>query len=103
MRNGDHFRVVAVPAQFCPPRGPEASARADQTEPAALVVAQSLEPIDRTLHNLGIVLWAFGLVGVIGAALAGNAIAQSGLRPLTRADGRRRARRPDGRADARSR
>jgi two-component system sensor histidine kinase MprB len=51
-------------------------------QPAALVVAQSLAPIDRTLHNLGIVLWAVGLLGVIGAALAGNAIAQSGLRPL---------------------
>jgi two-component system sensor histidine kinase MprB len=52
-----------------------------------LVVAQSLKPIDRTLHNLGIVLWAIGLLGVIGAALAGNAIAQSGLRPLARLTG----------------
>jgi two-component system sensor histidine kinase MprB len=85
-RDGEHFRVVAVPAAFCP-----LHARCDLNErllePAALVVAQSLNPIDRTLHNLGIVLWAFGLVGVIGAALAGNAIAQSGLRPLTRLTG----------------
>src|SRR5207247_2506109 len=53
----------------------------------ALVVAQSLEPIDHTLHNLGIVLWSVGLLGVIGAALAGNAVAASGLRPLARLTG----------------
>ncbi|GAA0960191.1 HAMP domain-containing sensor histidine kinase [Kribbella koreensis] len=81
-----HYRVVAVPAQFCPI--PDESCQAgDPTIPAALVVAQSLGPIDRTLHNLGIVLWAIGLLGVIGAALAGNAIAQSGLRPLARLTG----------------
>jgi two-component system sensor histidine kinase MprB len=70
-RNGPHYRLVAVPAG----------------NHTALVVAQSLAPIDRTLHNLGIVLWAVGLLGVIGAALAGNAIAQSGLRPLARLTG----------------
>lgn len=83
-RNGAHFRVVAVPANYCPLLR---SCSPDELRPAALVVAQSLEPIDRTLHNLGIVLWAVGLVGVIGAALAGNAIAQSGLRPLSRLTG----------------
>lgn len=83
-RSGPHFRVVAVPAQYCPVG---AQCPPDELEPAALVVAQSLEPIDRTLHNLGIVLWAVGLIGVIGAALAGNAIAQSGLRPLGRLTG----------------
>ena len=85
VRNGPHFRVVALPAKFCP-----LTTRApcdDALEPSALVVAQSLQPIDRTLHNLGIVLWAVGLLGVIGAALAGNAIAQSGLRPLARLTG----------------
>jgi two-component system sensor histidine kinase MprB len=66
-RTGPHYRVVAVPAG----------------NHTALVVAQSLAPIDRTLHSLGIVLWAVGLLGVIGAALAGNAVAQSGLRPVT--------------------
>ncbi|GAB3827996.1 HAMP domain-containing sensor histidine kinase [Kribbella italica] len=86
-RNGEHFRVVAVPARFCPYVANSCDPEDGQTQPAALVVAQSLDPIDRTLHNLGIVLWAFGLVGVIGAALAGNAIAQSGLRPLTRLTG----------------
>jgi two-component system sensor histidine kinase MprB len=89
VRNGEHYRVIAVPAGYCPlPDGRRCDA--DETiapEPAALVVAQSLTPIDRTLHNLGIVLWAVGLLGVIGAALAGNAIAQSGLRPLARLTG----------------
>jgi two-component system sensor histidine kinase MprB len=81
-RQGPHYRVVAVPAQVCPvPVSPGVPCPEDK-QPAALVVAQSLAPIDRTLHNLGIVLWAVGLLGVIGAALAGNAIAQNGLRPL---------------------
>lgn len=85
-RNGSHYRVIAVPAGYCPlPGGVRCDD--DQLEPSALVVAQSLTPIDRTLHNLGIVLWAVGLLGVIGAALAGNAIAQSGLRPLARLTG----------------
>lgn len=82
-----HFRVIAVPAQFCPRDDGRKCGEGDETIPAALVVAQSLKPIDRTLHNLGIVLWAVGLLGVIGAALAGNAIAQSGLRPLARLTG----------------
>jgi two-component system sensor histidine kinase MprB len=69
--NNQHYRVVAVPL-------------GDNT---ALVVAQSLAPIDHTLHNLGIVLWAVGLLGVIGAAIAGNAVAASGLRPLARLTG----------------
>ncbi|MGC4937060.1 sensor histidine kinase [Kribbella sp. DT2] len=85
VRNSGHVRVIAVPTQFCPYKGVRCSP--DEVEPGALVVAQSLAPIDQTLHNLGIVLWAFGLVGVIGAALAGNAIAQSGLRPLVRLTG----------------
>ncbi|MEV8377747.1 ATP-binding protein [Kribbella sp. NPDC056861] len=85
--NSSHFRVVAVETRFCPREDGEACGNEVPTIPAALVVAQSLKPIDRTLHNLGIVLWAIGLLGVIGAALAGNAIAQSGLRPLARLTG----------------
>ncbi len=84
--NSAHYRVIAVPARFCP-REDDEPCRIDETIPSALVVAQSLKPIDQTLHNLGIVLWAVGLLGVIGAALAGNAIAQSGLRPLARLTG----------------
>jgi two-component system sensor histidine kinase MprB len=83
---GPHFRVVAVPAQYCPEPDRRGSCLAEY-QPAALVVAQSLRPVDQTLHNLGVVLWAVGLLGVIGAALAGNAIAQSGLRPLARLTG----------------
>jgi len=83
---GSHFRVVAVPAHYCPLQA-DCQIDPDQYRPSALVVAQSLAPIDRTLHNLGVVLWAFGLIGVIGAALAGNAIARSGLRPLARLTG----------------
>nr|WP_238355210.1 HAMP domain-containing sensor histidine kinase [Kribbella sandramycini] len=82
---GDHYRVVAVPAQYCPQVSRECYP--DEYIPSALVVAQSLKPIDRTLHNMGIVLWAVGLLGVIGAAIAGNAIAVSGLRPLQRLSG----------------
>jgi two-component system sensor histidine kinase MprB len=85
--NSSHFRVVAVQTRFCPKEDGSACEDDDPTIPAALVVAQSLKPIDRTLHNLGVVLWAIGLLGVIGAALAGNAIAQSGLRPLARLTG----------------
>ncbi|HZX02593.1 HAMP domain-containing sensor histidine kinase [Kribbella sp.] len=81
-----HFRVVAVPARFCPV-DTRCDLEPDFLQPGALVVAQSLGPIDQTLHNLGIVLWAFGLIGVIGAALAGNAVARSGLRPLARLTG----------------
>ncbi|MFI5736061.1 sensor histidine kinase [Kribbella sp. NPDC051587] len=87
---GTHYRVIAVPALFCaqPLRSSECVANdPDNWQPAALVVAQSLKPIDRTLHNMGIVLWAVGLLGVIGAAIAGNAIAASGLRPLARLSG----------------
>jgi two-component system sensor histidine kinase MprB len=85
-RNGPHYRVIAVRADYCAARSCDPD-NPDEFQPAALVVAQQLRPIDRTLHNLGIVLWAVGLLGVIGAALAGNAIAQSGLRPLARLTG----------------
>jgi len=84
---GPHYRVVAVPAQFCPSNSIDLNCGPGEYVPAALVVAQSLGPIDRTLHNMGIVLWAVGLLGVIGAAIGGNAIAASGLRPLARLTG----------------
>src|SRR5512145_432980 len=46
------FRVVAVPTQ----------------EPGvALVLAQSLEPTEKTLERLGLVLTIFGLLGVLAA------------------------------------
>jgi two-component system sensor histidine kinase MprB len=65
-RGGPIYRVVAVPAG----------------DGQALVLAQSLVPTNRTLHNLGVVLWLIGGLGVFGAAMAGNAVARSGLRPI---------------------
>jgi two-component system sensor histidine kinase MprB len=67
--DGEDFRVVTVPAR----------------DPGqALVLAQSLEPQQRTLAKLGVVMLLFGLAGVIGAAAAGWAVARNGLRPVRR-------------------
>ncbi|WP_435746458.1 HAMP domain-containing sensor histidine kinase [Nocardioides sp. SYSU DS0663] len=65
---GTRYRVVAVPS------GPG----------TALVVAQSLEPQQRVLSKLGMVMLLFGLLGVAGAAGAGWAVARNGLRPVRR-------------------
>ncbi len=62
------YRVVAVPSG----------------SGTALVLAQSLEPNDRTLAKLGLVLLVFGLAGVAGAAFAGWVVARNGLRPVRR-------------------
>ena len=67
--DGEHYRVVAVPAG----EGGQ-----------ALVLAQSLEPQQRTLAKLGVVMLLFGLAGVLGAAVAGWAVARNGLRPVRR-------------------
>jgi two-component system sensor histidine kinase MprB len=64
-----HYRVVAVPTRQ---RG------------VALVVAQSLEPTERTLEKLGIVLLVFGAAGVVVATISGWAVARNGLRPVRR-------------------
>ena len=63
------FRVVAVPTQ---------------EQGVALVLAQSLEATERTLERLGLVLTIFGLAGVLGATVAGWAVARNGLRPVRR-------------------
>lgn len=65
----ERYRVATVPAVG---RG------------QALVLAQSLEPQDRVLKRLGIVMLLFGLAGVIAAALAGWGVAANGLRPVRR-------------------
>jgi len=51
---------------------------------AALVVAQSLDAQQNVLHRLGIVMFLFGLAGVIAAGVAGWAVARNGLRPVRR-------------------
>lgn len=66
--NGERWRVVAV--------------RAGQDQ--ALVLAQSLEPTDRMLGRLGLVMLLFGVAGMIVAGLAGWAVARNGLRPVRR-------------------
>ncbi|MEO5851084.1 MAG: ATP-binding protein [Nocardioides sp.] len=53
-------------------------------EDQALVLAQSLEPQDRVLRQLGIAMLIFGGIGVLAAALAGWGVARNGLRPVRR-------------------
>ena len=50
----------------------------------ALIVAQSLKPTETLLQKLALVLVFVGIGGVLVAALAGTAVAQGGLRPVTR-------------------
>jgi two-component system sensor histidine kinase MprB len=69
---GIRYRVVTVPSNTDP----------DHT--VALVLAQSLEPQDKVLRRLGLVMLLFGAVGVLAAALAGWAVARNGLRPVRR-------------------
>ena len=66
---GTPYRVVAVPTS---------------TEGIALVIAQSLEPQQRLLTKLGLVMLVFGLIGILAAGVAGWAVARNGLRPVRR-------------------
>ena len=50
----------------------------------ALVLAQSLTPTKQTLNELAVVLALIGGGGIIVAALAGMAVARTGLRPIER-------------------
>ncbi|WP_183176593.1 HAMP domain-containing sensor histidine kinase [Amycolatopsis bartoniae] len=50
----------------------------------ALVLAQSLAPTEQTLKELAVVLALIGGGGIIVAALAGTAVARTGLRPVER-------------------
>jgi two-component system, OmpR family, sensor histidine kinase MprB len=63
------YRVVTVPAA---------------QDGTALIIAQNMAPQERVLKRLGAVMLLFGLVGVIGAAAAGWAVARNGLRPVRR-------------------
>jgi two-component system sensor histidine kinase MprB len=70
VRAGDtYYRVVAVPT----------------VEPGyALVIAQSLDPQEKTLRSLGLVCFLIGLAGVLAAGAAGWVVARNGLRPVRR-------------------
>ena len=50
----------------------------------ALVLAQSLKPTKQTLNELAVVLALIGGGGIVVAALAGMAVARTGLRPVER-------------------
>jgi two-component system, OmpR family, sensor histidine kinase MprB len=65
---GVAYRVVAVPA------GPG----------QALVIAQRLDPTQQVLTRLAVTLPVVGAFGVLLAALAGVAVARTGLRPVDR-------------------
>lgn len=67
--DGEHYRVVAVPAQ---------------TPGQAVVLAQSLAPQQQTLAKLGAVMLVLGVTGVVIAAAAGWLVARNGLRPVRR-------------------
>ena len=67
MTNDGDYRVTAVPAS---------------DHGYALVVAQSLKSNEYSLNRLGWVMFIFGALGVIAAALAGWAVARNGLRPV---------------------
>ncbi|WP_020670219.1 sensor histidine kinase [Amycolatopsis nigrescens] len=50
----------------------------------AMVLAQSLGPTKQTLNELSVVLFLIGGAGILVAALAGTAVARTGLRPVER-------------------
>ncbi len=66
--NGMEQRVVAVPL----------------TKGSAIVVTQSLADQREVLTRLGGVSLLFGLLGVVGAGIAGWGVARNGLRPVRR-------------------
>jgi two-component system, OmpR family, sensor histidine kinase MprB len=65
----ERYRVVTVPTTM---------------SGQALVIAQSLQPQERVLHRLGIVMLLSGALGVGIAAFAGWGVAVNGLRPVRR-------------------
>jgi two-component system, OmpR family, sensor histidine kinase MprB len=66
--DGVDYRVVTVPS-----------------EPGtALALAQSLEPTQETLGELGVVMLIVGALGVVVAGAFGMGVARSGLRPVRR-------------------
>jgi two-component system sensor histidine kinase MprB len=64
---GKRYRVAAVPGD---------------APGTALILAQSLAPTEEALSRLGLMLTIFGLLGVVGAGIAGWGVARNGLRPV---------------------
>ncbi|WP_367132600.1 sensor histidine kinase [Saccharothrix sp. HUAS TT1] len=62
------FRVIAVP----------------YGDGQAMLIAQSTKPLNTTLGKLSVVLFVISGLGVLVAALAGTAVARTGLRPVQR-------------------
>jgi two-component system sensor histidine kinase MprB len=60
------YRVIAVPAG----------------DGSALVLAQSLQPLNDTLERLALVLWGIGVAGVVVAGVSGWGVATNALRPV---------------------
>src|SRR5699024_2233664 len=50
----------------------------------ALVLAQSMESVQRTLDRLTLLLWVTSAIGVAAAGLSGWVVATNGLRPVRR-------------------
>jgi len=69
MIEDDEYRMVAVPIQ---------------DDGRTLIIAQSLAQQEKLLTRLGAVSLIFGLLGVLGAGIAGWAVARNGLRPVRR-------------------
>jgi two-component system sensor histidine kinase MprB len=106
--NDDGDQIIRVPASSSPPYGADERAvaaghkqeftrtdgRTDSRvysiriqvgdRPAALVVAQLLKPTKELLTDLALVLILISGAGVVVAALAGTAVARTGLRPVER-------------------
>ncbi|HEX6347581.1 MAG TPA: HAMP domain-containing sensor histidine kinase [Umezawaea sp.] len=54
------------------------------TDGQAMVIGQSMKPLRATLGKLNVVLFVISGLGVLVAALAGTAVARTGLRPVQR-------------------
>ncbi len=63
----EEYRIVSVPTR---------------TQGRSLIIAQSLAQQEKLLTRLGAASLIFGLLGVLGAGIAGWAVARSGLRPV---------------------
>ncbi|OHV36905.1 two-component sensor histidine kinase [Parafrankia colletiae] len=70
--DGARYRVATVPLRYPPPL----------TGTGALQFARPTADVDRTLRDLGLVLFVVGLVGVVGSVIAGRLVARGSLKPV---------------------